>query len=263
MMAGNQSDDDDYMSDKYLSNCTDIRPGLVLKQATKRKIEAEEKHKRANAATKVKSRKVIEVEQREEGLQKALSTENKGFAMLQKMGYKPGSSLGKAGTGRTEPIPVNVKADRGGLGMEEFLKCKRAEVAKVKLRLKQNKQHNLSSKREEFLQYQRNKQLEKITKKDLYNSQKSCMQLDQAMGLDEPAEVWFWPERMQKPDEETDDETDQLDESDSIELEPSEKLEILTEYLRNTHFFCVWCGTVYEDINAMMEACPGNTSDDH
>ena len=29
--------------------------------------------------------------------------------MLAKMGFKPGNSLGKDGTGRTEPVPINIK----------------------------------------------------------------------------------------------------------------------------------------------------------
>ena len=45
----------------------------------------------------VRSRKVLEVEKREEGLQKTIGAENKGFALLSKMGYKPGMGIGKEG----------------------------------------------------------------------------------------------------------------------------------------------------------------------
>ena len=34
---------------------------------------------------------------REKGLQTSLTSNNKGFAMLQKMGYKPGMGIGKQG----------------------------------------------------------------------------------------------------------------------------------------------------------------------
>ena len=47
---------------------------------------------------------------------KSIDSSNKGFAMLAKMGYKTGESLGKSNSGRIEPIPIEVKNDRGGLG---------------------------------------------------------------------------------------------------------------------------------------------------
>ena len=40
--------------------------------------------------------------------------------MLAKMGYKAGDSLGKSNSGIVEPIPVEVKIDRGGLGETFF-----------------------------------------------------------------------------------------------------------------------------------------------
>lgn len=42
--------------------------------------------------------------------------------MLQKMGYKSGQSLGKEGTqGLTEPVKIEVKAGRAGLGRDKVL----------------------------------------------------------------------------------------------------------------------------------------------
>lgn len=40
---------------------------------------------------------VLEAEKRDEGLGKSLDASNKGFALLQKMGYKPGEGIGKSG----------------------------------------------------------------------------------------------------------------------------------------------------------------------
>ena len=37
--------------------------------------------------------------------------------MLARMGFKPGQGLGKAGDGRTEPVPIELKSGRGGLGL--------------------------------------------------------------------------------------------------------------------------------------------------
>ena len=55
----------------------------------------------------------LEVEKREEGLQKSLDSTNKGFALLAKMGYKEGDSLGKSGkSGRLEPIPIGIVLEK-------------------------------------------------------------------------------------------------------------------------------------------------------
>merc|ERR1719158_427162 len=63
--------------------------------------------------------KEIEEDKREEGLAQSIAEpSNKGFAMLAKMGYKAGDSLGKDNTGRVEPVGVEVKVGRGGLGRE-------------------------------------------------------------------------------------------------------------------------------------------------
>ncbi len=45
--------------------------------------------------------------------------------MMAAMGYREGSGLGAAGTGRAEPIDVVIKQNRTGLGIEE---AKREQV---------------------------------------------------------------------------------------------------------------------------------------
>lgn len=84
---------------EFFSVDNDIRPGLIKShsdqrnfQVLKRKIESHELNKKKNP-----NLKVLESEKRKEGLEKPIETSNKGFAMLQKMGYKPGSSIGKTG----------------------------------------------------------------------------------------------------------------------------------------------------------------------
>merc|ERR1719147_398430 len=74
----------------------------------------------------------IEADKRDEGMAKSIAEPtNNGFAMLAKMGYKAGESLGKDNTGRVEPISVTVKAGRGGLGRETAL----AQLAMEKCRI--------------------------------------------------------------------------------------------------------------------------------
>lgn len=46
-------------------------------------------------------------------------------------------------------------------------------------------------------------------------------------------------------------------------LQTSEKLEMLTTYLRTMYNYCHWCGTHYEDVADMDSNCPGPTKDEH
>ena len=75
----------------------------------------------------------LEDKKRIEGLQTSLNSSNKGFALLTKMGYKPGEGLGKSKDGIIEPIGVEVKTNRSGLGAEAATKqIKRTKKAQSK-----------------------------------------------------------------------------------------------------------------------------------
>ncbi|MCJ1382539.1 hypothetical protein MMC17_005652 [Xylographa soralifera] len=65
------------------------------------------------------------------GLSTSLPQTSKGFQMLSKLGYKPGSTLGAEGNphARIEPLGVAVKEDRGGIGLDTERKRKFREEA--------------------------------------------------------------------------------------------------------------------------------------
>lgn len=46
-------------------------------------------------------------------------------------------------------------------------------------------------------------------------------------------------------------------------VQTSEKLEMVTSYLRTMHSYCHWCGVHYEDATDMNSNCPGSTKDEH
>lgn len=50
---------------------------------------------------------------------------NIGFKLLKQMGYTPGSALGKEGLGRAEPVGLDIRRSRAGIGREDPLKEKR------------------------------------------------------------------------------------------------------------------------------------------
>lgn len=64
-----------------------------LKETLKRETLQKEK----NILNKQRSYKEQEQTRRDAALQSSLSSENKGFALLQKMGYTAGQGLGKEG----------------------------------------------------------------------------------------------------------------------------------------------------------------------
>ncbi|GAB6019974.1 Angiogenic factor with G patch and FHA domains 1 [Chamberlinius hualienensis] len=49
----------------------------------------------------------------------AISQENKGFKMLQKMGWSSGQSLGKSVSGIVEPVQVEGRLSKAGLGLQD------------------------------------------------------------------------------------------------------------------------------------------------
>lgn len=153
------SEEEDYMSDAFLTKMFvstlsqrlakppksshisrasgDVRPGLVMSRTTVRQNEVEtrkqlndQQHRDAN-----KSTRALEEERREEGLNTAIPSDSKGFAMLAKFGYKPGDTIGRTTAAITEPIKIQVKSGRGGLGKrsaQEQLKELRAKRSVAK-----------------------------------------------------------------------------------------------------------------------------------
>lgn len=172
------------------------------------------------------------------------------------MGYKPGQGIGKTQSGMVEPIPVEVKADRQGLG--KILKKKSYHRKSTNAELDNTNVRNFRSR----IAQERTEQLHKI---DLYKSQKVCQDLDTKKNIEEPEESWFWPpSKEEKADDNADDDhqsdnTDVEDES----LSDSEKLDILTKYLRKKYFYCIWCGTKFNDEDDLRDNCPGSTRNDH
>lgn len=271
------------------SPARDTRPGLLFNRHQQRSHDIYKKKQERDAQTKERQKptRVLEAERREEGLQEAIGADNKGFSLLQKMGYKPGTAIGKSGSGTVNPIPLHLKSDRQGLGraaaIEELKEAKR----RIRAKRQESSQEGAVSV-EQFRARLKQKSDQKLTDIDLFKSQKACHQLDTEGGCTEPAESWFWP-KITKPtkkiegknetcDESPEDvgtgsveeKTNQAGETDSDsdseeedEFEASEKLEMLTKYLRSTYNYCTWCCLKFDDEKDMQNECPGSTREDH
>nr|XP_054605782.1 G patch domain-containing protein 11 isoform X2 [Nothobranchius furzeri] len=230
----------------------------------KEAFKKEAKHKELNIQNRQKTYKEQEKESREAALQTSISSQNKGFALLQKMGYKSGDGLGKQSTGRIEPIPLNIKTDRGGFGMEEQKKRKAEEELHHYRQKVRARQQNEAKSLEDFRSRVRTEREERKIEADLRRSQRSCEQLDSQKGITIPREAWYWPKDNTENEEQEEEEDKEEDEEEEIvELTPFDKLQIITSYLRGVHFYCLWCGTTYNDEDDLCSNCPGDTAADH
>jgi hypothetical protein len=79
----------------------------------------------ARARQKTKAEREADAEAaREAALATALPETNKGFKMMAKFGFKQGDALGKSEDARKDPIRVDIKGDRSGIGLESEKKRK-------------------------------------------------------------------------------------------------------------------------------------------
>ena len=247
------TEEDDYMSDIFLQEATKTEP---TDHFISRKRKTGQQKSRKEPA-KMKPKKVIEKETRDKGLSTALSSDNKGFRLMAKMGYKSGEGLGKNNTGRVEPVPINLKPSRTGLGREakdkEILTA--IEKARAAAREKNEKVEKLKVKdfRNRRHEYFENEQF----RKDLLTSQKACYELDLRNSVEEPEDDYYWPP--QEGEEEDEWLDDDVYESNANELTVEEKLIHVTCYLRKKYFYCIWCGIKFDTRTDIDTNCPGDS----
>ncbi|XP_026641841.1 G patch domain-containing protein 11 [Microtus ochrogaster] len=254
-MKLNMAEEEDYMSDSFINVQEDIRPGVPMLRQIREARRKEEKQQEANLKNRQKSVKEEERERRDVGLKNALGCENKGFALLQKMGYKSGQALGKSGDGIVEPIPINVKTGIYNLLISVLSNNNLDWFAYYRIG---TLLYNPSLLRMRL----KSKQDELRLEGDLRRSQRACQQLDTQKNIQVPREAWYWIRPEEETEEEEEEEQDE-DEYTSEDLSVLEKLQILTGYLREEHLYCIWCGTAYEDKEDLSSNCPGPTSADH
>ncbi|KAJ3665410.1 hypothetical protein Zmor_000906 [Zophobas morio] len=249
--------EDDYMSDKLLQTCQeDVRPGLVFNRTTKRKHELEKKKKELQAK-KPKNSREREEELRQNALNTAISDDNKGFKLLTKMGFKPGEGLGKAKTGITEPIKIEVRNSKSGIGMENHFK----EKIKKKVELKTQ---DLAKTLDEFQKSNKMKQMQRYLYKDFVTAQRACEDLDTRKEINEPVQEFFWTRETIKKKRGIEDEDEEEEFNEEFNSYCSdENLFQVINYLRETHLYCMFCAFVATDEDDLKMNCPGPSRSDH
>ncbi|KAH8417335.1 hypothetical protein KR222_009099 [Zaprionus bogoriensis] len=264
-------EEDDYMSDKFLTGLQEVRPSLVNNRAKKRQIEVQAKqavhNKRQRDAAKATT---VDNARLQQTLSQPISADNKGFQLMAKMGYKSGTGLGRQADARIEPIGISIKNDRGGLGREAAiaeLAAKRQELRRAHLLLKAGIESSADVSTEAYRRRATQKAEERKLRYDIKRCQQTCESLDLAAGVCDPELPFFWPPKQIEPKDEDADEAAAVEELPEEETEEQfsagEQLELLTSYLRTGYKFCYWCGTHYENAEDLDTNCPGLTRDEH
>uniref|UniRef100_A0A8C5KP63 G patch domain-containing protein 11 n=1 Tax=Jaculus jaculus TaxID=51337 RepID=A0A8C5KP63_JACJA len=244
-------EEEDYMSDSFINVQEDIRPGIPMLRQIREAHRKEKKQQEANLKSRQKSLKEEERERRDIGLKNALGCENKGFALLQKMGYKSGQALGKSGKSHSELDPVGISR----IGHSVFFSSLHTHA--------RTRTHAHIHTHTHTGMRLKNKQDEMRLEGDLRRSQRACQQLDAQKNIQVPREAWYWLRPEEEAEEEEEEKEQDDDEYPGEDLSVLEKLQILTSYLREEHLYCIWCGTAYEDKDDLSSNCPGPTSADH
>ncbi|CAF4330994.1 unnamed protein product [Adineta steineri] len=237
-------DEDDYMSDKILAVAAKVAAPQFL-NPRRRDLPAP-----PPAVPTEKARKVIEIEQREQGLSTAITSDNKGFQLLKKMGYKEGSKLGaNQKNGLIEPISITIHPSRSGLGEQS----ERKEKVRIKEETKTKFNQQIQSTYQDHL---KEKYYLKRLRIDIAKCQSICERLDkEKFNLEENI---LWKNHVQDKLEHDDNDDEEIEDDDM-----ESQLKTLTNYLREKHLYCIWCGQTFETIDELENTCPGNERDLH
>ncbi|KAI2467727.1 hypothetical protein F4781DRAFT_299923 [Annulohypoxylon bovei var. microspora] len=126
-----EDDDDDYMNMTFGEETKAVETSLQRRQRLRREgeIKGRVKSKEEQAA---EEREAREAALSQSLLETARAKKSKGFAMMAKMGFKPGAALGSkesAAHARLEPLRPEMKEDRGGIGLDSERKRRTNEAA--------------------------------------------------------------------------------------------------------------------------------------
>ncbi|RKP08716.1 hypothetical protein THASP1DRAFT_29478 [Thamnocephalis sphaerospora] len=276
--ANSDNDDDDYLSMDLaaLEQQTSTKKRMTYSEKRRRTLKEQERRQTA-------PHKEIEQQQRDKGLSAALDAQNKGFRMLQKLGYVQGQALGRAGDGVREPINVTIRSTREGLGVAE----ERARAIETQVRAAAEKaqetEDGFAARMSDAFERRRMEADSKVSSGDnrialqgisehplwlapidpLANADLLALEAAQtAKEADDEANI---ATETKDTDEAIDEDTERIRAEREIYelLEPHEQLERITQYLREQHHYCLWCGERYADASELELQCPGPTAEDH
>ncbi|KAI3415170.1 G-patch domain-containing protein [Psidium guajava] len=196
----------------------------------RRKLEKEQKQREEDEQTLAK-------------IEAPIPESNIGYKLLKQMGYTPGLALGKEGAGKAEPVGLEIRRSRAGIGREDphKEKKKREEFRSVK------KRRTEESLMEEFGSRQKSQWR---SRRIYVNFHKAKAALDQLENKEFP-----------EPEKNEDEEGEQ-DEEEEEEITEEDLVAVLMK-LRDEYNYCLFCGCRYGSKEELLSDCPGTEEDDH
>ncbi|XP_030927894.1 G patch domain-containing protein 11 [Quercus lobata] len=252
--AEEPEEDDDYMGDlsRFIPLETSLPPKPASKKVSNNKTLIAQSSKKQSKFLNWQERRKLERErkQQEEDEQTLAKVEapipqsNIGFKLLKQMGYTPGSTLGKEGSGRVEPVGIEIRRSRAGIGREDPHKEKRKEEELMA----EKKRRKVETLMVEFGSWQKSQW---HSRKVVVNFKKAKAALDQLENKE-----------FVEPEKNEDEEEGEQAEDEEEEIIEEDLQDILMK-LRDEYQYCLFCGCRYESVEALLANCPGTDEDDH
>ncbi|PRP79063.1 coiled-coil domain-containing protein [Planoprotostelium fungivorum] len=254
--------EDDYMSADFVTNVPTQRNNIA-------------KQRKRKEPEQTKSLVQREEDSRNEGLSKEISEDNIGFKLLQKMGFKKGKTVGKDTEGSSVqdesppqkeeneklvvPISITIKRGKGGLGMDE--EKKRQIEEKIDEAMKRQVMQE-----SDF----RLRKSSAFAEKKAQGDARKCIEVIKRLDMEQYGDQADTNSPFYKNEEQLKDELADEREFSTVkvpfivehdhfaQLKSTQKTIVLNEYLRETYYYCIWCGHQYKnkaDIHSKY-TCP-------
>jgi rubrerythrin len=213
---------------------------------------------------------VMDAEERlKAGMATALGPENVGFKMMMKMGFSPANN-------QVEPLKIELRRGKGGLGHFEELQVQEYESEQIKLELEAKRRKEYEDDMTRKVQMRDLREAKKRIMAHLLSMIKVARNLRDDHLHEKRALTYHTSPEFDDPPPILEHELVLASQSDPtaiagirdllshLSLEVVEKhSKQLTEYLREDFWYCYWCGQAFESKQAMDDGCPGPTENDH
>ncbi|KAL2622817.1 hypothetical protein R1flu_003022 [Riccia fluitans] len=246
--------------DDYLADLTRFIPSeFASTPSVKSKKSSPERDVRRGKGKRKEQQKIAEDELRKEGFGAAIPSSNIGFKMLQQMGYTPGAALGKHGQGVLEPVNVDLKRSRTGLGrdevvkQEEVLKAKRAELESIRQKQVETEQ------RADFQERRKSSWQTRKIASQYVKATSTIADLEERYNIPADART----QSVTTSEKEESEAAEVKQEEEEEEEITFEMLQDILGKLRNGFNYCFFCGVQYESAEALEAGCPGLDEEDH